>query len=244
MRVGQRWAPAAVVIFLVVHATPAWADWMVAGYFGAAHTMDAPLMVQQPSLNTDLVFDPVTYQGQSFTGPLYYGYRIGHTLPFWRHVAIEGEYIHLKMYAETRGDVRVRGRRGGMTVDQTVPLQDIVQRFSISHGVNLILVNAVFRYPVEVTERSIPLTLTARLGAGPTIPHAESTIAGATQEGYELGALAAAAAAGAELRLWHGVHALAEYKFTRTNETVSVANGQATTRVRTHHAVFGLGFRF
>ena len=231
-----------VVMVVALHAVPARADWTIAAYLGAAHTLDSSLNVQQPARNTDLTFDPVTYRGQSFTGPFYYGFRVGHTLPFWRNVSLEGEYIHLKAYAETDRDVRVSGRHLGASIDRTMPMRSIVERFSISHGVNLLTANLAFRHPLAATQGA--LTLTARIGAGPTLPHGESDIDGATQEQYELGSLAVMGSAGAEFRLWRGLQGVAEYKFSRTHETVDVANGRATTTLRSHHVVFGLGYRF
>jgi lipid A oxidase len=242
MRLGNRWIMAIGVMTAAVHASPARADWTVAAYIGAAHTLDASLTVEQPARNTDLTFDPVSYRGQSFTGPLYYGFRVGHTLPLWRNVSIEGEYVHLKAYAETDRDVHVRGQHLGAAIDRTMRMRDIVERFSISHGVNLLTANVVFRFPLAASHRAV--TLTGRFGVGPTLPHGESDIDGVTQEQYELGSFAVMAAAGAEFRLWRQLHGVTEYKFSRTRETVDVSGGRATSTLRSHHVVFGVGYSF
>ena len=49
---------------------------------------------------------------------------------------------------------------------------------------------------------------------------------------------------GVELRLVRGLQALAEYKFTRTRQTVGVPSGEAHTLLRAHQVAFGLGYRF
>jgi opacity protein-like surface antigen len=192
----------------------------------------------------DLTFSPVEWHGESFTPPVYFGYRLGWILPFAARVAIEAEFIHLKVYAETRAVVTARGHVGGMPVNRSQRLDATVQSFSISHGANFVLVNVAYRQPLSLafTDRVV---LVARAGIGPTMPHAESTIGGVTDPGeYALGSLGWQVAGGVELRLVRGLRALGEYKFSRTRQTVRVPDGEARTLLRTHHIAFGLGYRF
>jgi hypothetical protein len=74
----------------------------------------------------------------------------------------------------------------GDPVHSVEPMDRLVQRFSISHGVNLILGNLVFRQPLVGSHpgRMPRLLLVLRLGAGTTRPHAESTIEGHAHEHY------------------------------------------------------------
>ena len=88
------------------------------------------------------------------------------------------------------------------------------------------------------------LVLFGRAGLGPTIPHAESRIGSEVLEGYELGAVGLHLAGGLEIRLWRGMAAMAEYKLTHTNQTVSVVEGQARGLFTSHHGVFGLVWHF
>jgi hypothetical protein len=129
-------------------------------------------------------------------------------------------------------------------VSDAAPLGDIVQRFSISHGLNMVLVNAVMRAPVRRASSDGRVSWVGRIGAGPTVPHAESTIAGITEEHYELGGLAIQAAGGIEMKIARGAHIIGEYKFTTTSQRVGVAGGTASARFATHHVVFGAGYRF
>lgn len=232
-----------VVLLTLGRPAPARADWTLGGYFGAAHTATSAVSIRQPLIGTDLVLDGVQFRGRSFESPPYYGYRVGHDLPFARALSVEAELIHGKVYAETEREVSTRGRRNGVAVDGREPMSRSVEALSLSHGLNLIVFNVVGRFPVGSS--TSPLQLTGRLGAGPTVPHAESTIGGVHQEQYQWGSVAVQAAVGVEVRVTHGLSALGEYKFSRTRETVTVSGGgEARSLLRTHHAVFGLGYRF
>jgi hypothetical protein len=223
---------------------PAWADWTVAAYVGAASTRPAALALAQPALGTDLTIAPVAFRGESFTPPVYYGYRLGREWPGVPWLGIEAEFVHLKVYARTDRTARMEGRWRGRPVDATMPIDDIVQAFSISHGVNLVLGNVVARLPLGGAPAP-RLRAAFRAGVGPTVPHAESTVEGVrAPEGYELGGPAWQAAAGLEARLTRGLFGVAEYKLTRTWQRATVAGGEATVTLVAHHAVFGLGWRF
>lgn len=200
-------------------STLAHADWMVAAYLGTAWTSPARLTLERGSSGVRNTFTAVTFDSRSFEPPPYYGYRIG-----WcaedSGVGAEAELIHLKVYA-----------RPGT-------LGPTVRRFSISHGLNMLLVNAVVRRPLS---RSRRIHATARLGAGVTVPHAESDIEGTTQEQYEWGSLALHAAIGSELRIAGRARVLAEYKLTTAAPTVSVAGGTIHGRYLSQHVAAGLG---
>jgi hypothetical protein len=51
-------------------------------------------------------------------------------------------------------------------------------------------------------------------------------------------------AGGVELKLWRGLYALGEYKFTRTRQEGKIASGSAESLLRTQHGVFGLSYHF
>jgi opacity protein-like surface antigen len=145
----------------------------------------------------------------------------------------------LKVYADTAQRVQAVGRRGGQPISREITLNEVVQQYSISHGVNLLLLNGVLTYPL--TRR---LSVAGRAGVGPTIPHTESTIDNRHQEQYEWGRVAWQAAGGVEIRIYQGLFALMEYKFTRTNQQGNIHSGQAHSVLRSHHGIYGLGYRF
>lgn len=233
------------VCLSAVGVAPAQADWVVGGYLGAGHTMSGGLSIAQPAADTNVTFASIDYHGESFTLPVYYGYRITYFLPRASSLGVELEFIHLKVYARTEGITRATGRSLGIPVDQDVPVRDILESFSISHGLNLALVNLVARHALTGRAGSEGrLAVVGRMGLGPTIPHAESRIGGVAREGYEIGALGLHLAGGLEARLARGLAAMAEYKLTHTDQSVAVSQGQAQGRFTSHHGIFGFGWHF
>ena len=235
------WLCIAAVIF-AASPSVAHADWSAAAFVGGAHTASSSLHVRQPGRSTDLLFSPVVYAGESFRSPIYYGYRLRYLFrsPSW--FGLEGEVIHLKVFAETGKSATVQGVLAGAAITRSAPIADIVQRFSISHGVNLALVNAVGRRRLGTAHGRFALI--GRAGAGITVPHAESAIRGQSTEHYQLGSFAFQLASGAEMAVRGGLAVLAEYKYSRTRQSVDVAEGTATTLLSSHHAVVGLSYQF
>jgi hypothetical protein len=219
------------------------AEWILAAYLGAAHTMSAPLSVARPQIGTEITFRPVDYRGESFSPPLYYGYRLSYFLPTDSWIGFEGEFIHAKVYAHTDRSARVHGKHGGQLVQGMVPIDDVVERFSMSHGLNFVLMNLAARRTLG-SRNHVKAQVVGRLGVGPTVPHAETTIDGMRRDAYELGAVALHAAGGAEIRLGWRLGAVAEYKFTRTRQTITIDGGKARGSFASHHAVIGITWHF
>ncbi len=218
-------------------------EWVLAAYLGAAHTLTAPLSVVQPAIGTEIRFDRVAYEDRSFNPPVYYGYRLSYFPSPATPIGLEAEMIHLKVYTDTSRITFASGTHRHRTLADTLPISDVVQRFSISHGLNLLLVNVAARRTILARDAGKPrLQVTGRLGAGPTLPHPETTIDGVSHEGYETGALALQASAGLELRLPGGVALGAEYKFTRTSQSITVDRGLARGTFASHHGVFGVAW--
>jgi opacity protein-like surface antigen len=217
--------------------------WVVAAYLGGARTGTSDLTVSQPNNGNQLSFEDVSLSSRSFRPPLYYGIRGGYFLDRLPFLGFDAEFIHLKVFADPQQRVRVSGMRGNASVSGELPLGEIVQQYSVSHGVNLLLFNVVARRRVERAMAG-RLALTARAGLGPTIPHTESRIEQQAQEQYEIGRLAWQVSGGAEFRLWGRFHVLGEYKFTRTRQEGKVSMGTAESLLRTHHGVFGVGYYF
>ena len=218
-------------------------EWTVAGYLGGARTGSSPLTISQPSLGNLLRFDAVHLEGRSLQGPLYYGFRGGYFLHRLK-LGLEAEFIHLKVYADTTRQVQASGIRLGAPIDRIITLRDIVEQYSISHGVNLLLFNLAGRYSIGARNGHDRFLLAGRFGAGPSIPHTESTVDGHHQEQYEAGRLGWQLAGGVELHMWRGLYALFEYKFTRTNQRGSVYLGHANSLLRSQHGIFGFNYHF
>ena len=215
-------------------------------YFGGAHTENSDLILQQPSLATNLTFSNVSYSGQSFQTAPYYGYRFGRY--FRQHWGAEVELIHLKAIANVNQTLPISGVLNGVPINVSQPMNTIIQGFQIAHGVNLLLANAVFRQqllgprPSDGLEPRLMLAL--RFGAGGTIPHPDSTIQGHLDEHYQTGSPAIQVAAGVELKLWRRLHWIGEYKYTRTRQHVGVFAGTAETLLQSHQVVTGPAIHF
>jgi hypothetical protein len=222
-------------------AGPASAEWTLGAFLGGARTQTTSLAVTQPSVGTDVTLAPVQYRSESFEPPFYYAWRVG-VFPGSRSFGIEGEFIHLKVFADTSRVTDASGIIAGLPSSGPRVLSSVVERFSISHGVNLLLVNAVVRRTAAVPRKGDAprWILVGRAGAGASVPHPESTIGGLSLERYEWGSFSLQAAAGVEVRIAGRVFLTGEYKLTRTLQQVLIAGGSARTPLTTHHLVGGM----
>jgi Outer membrane protein beta-barrel domain len=222
LTIGARLALLALAAIAI--ASPAHADWAAWAYLGASHTVSNSLRLRTDS--AELTFTDVGYRSESFRSPQYYGLRVGHYFHRWPWLGIEGELIHVKAFAE----------------DTPALLAGGVRRFSMSHGLNYLLANIAWRRPLGGTIDRPRGWITARGGAGPTVPHTESAIGGVSQQQYEIGRLGGQLAAGAEMRVVSRLTAFGEYKLTRAHARVGVAGGTMEGNFLTHQIAFGLGW--
>ena len=215
-------------------------------FLGVSKTAPTDLTVSQPSLNTNLTFRDVKLASRSFQSPQYYGLRIGYFVPQLPLLGVEAEFIHLKVYSNPEQRVRASGVRRGTAIDGEIRLGDIVRQYSISHGANFLLFNLAARrgFASDANTGKSRLILTGRAGIGPTIPHTESNIEGNQQEQYERGRIGWQLAGSGEFKLFGGLHALGEYKYTQTRQRGKIFAGTAESFLRTHHGVFGLSYHF
>jgi len=220
------------------------AEWLATAALGHAATRSSTVVLAQPGQQTQLDLSGVTYRGDSFKSPQYYLVRVTWVPAAHPWLGIEGEWIHAKVYANTDRTVGMSGTLHGSPVDAQSPLSSVVQRLAMSHGLNFVLANVAVRQDIGPRDAggARRATLVARVGAGPTVPHAETTIENLSVDSYQSAGLGAQAGAGIELVVWHRVRAVAEYKFTWATPTIDVAGGQATIPSRSHHVAFGLGF--
>jgi hypothetical protein len=231
---------AASILALAVTA-PAFAEWTVGAFAGGCRTGNTSLTLVQPAADTSVTFVPVRYRSASFEMPIYYGYRVGAFLaPRW--LGVEGELIHMKVIADTARVSRAQGTVGGQAVAGPRAIDSVLDRFSITHGVNLLLANVVVRRAGTAASpsRAPRWMLVGRIGAGASIPHPESTSGGLSLERYEWGAFSIQGAAAAEVRITGPLYVSGEYKLTRTVQDVAIAGGSARTPLVTHHLVAGL----
>jgi len=231
---------AAPLILSLAIAAPARAQWYVGVNFGGNHTQPATVSIEAPSQNLSVQFHEVRFAAQPLKAPMYYGWRLGRMLGRNHRLGVEFEFIHLKVIADTsRTYVLTPGAAGGSLGTSFAPMNATVQRYAMSHGLNLALVNLVFRAPLGPGGRG-RVSLDLRGGAGPSIPHAESTVLGESRDGFEYGGLAALGGIGTDVRINGRLSLLAEYKVTIARPEITLAHGTGRTTAFTHHVTGGL----
>jgi len=226
---------------------PLRAEWRFEAYLGKASTLDADLKVEQPSRQNSLLFHEIEYADRSFRTPLYYGLRTGYFAGPCSNLGFEVEFIHAKLHSKSQQEVRVSGSREGEPIDTTMRLGEIVQDFSMSHGLNFLFFNLVGRGELFRNRdgQAGKAEIYGRVGIGPLIPHTESVIDGEEKEQYDLHGPAYQLAAGVGVEILEKLFLLLEYKFTYVKvNNAKVAYGHAESDVRTRHLVFGVGKKF
>ena len=116
---------------------------------------------------------------KAFTEP-YYGYRFIHFFPSNPRLGIGIEFTHHKLFLnQPQQQVKVSGDYRGAPIDHTLPVGDLINYLSISHGVNHLNILMTYRWLLSPTP-AIPegrLQPYISVGAGPAIPHLELKLA-------------------------------------------------------------------
>ena len=213
----------ACLLFLAV-ASPASAQWYGVIYVGANKTQPADITVKGDGY--DHTFQDVDFEARPFESPQYYGWRLGRFLNDTRRLGVELEFIHLKVIANP---------------DQLGP---DVQQYRMTHGLNFLVVNLTSRLPFgRSAYGDPPFAVISRIGAGATVPHAETVILGVSKEQYEYAGLGAHAAVGLTAKLKGRLSLVTEYKVTYARPRITTAhNGTGQTTSLTHHVAVGFAF--
>ena len=226
---------AAVVLF----AKPARAELDLSIFTGVALTQDNDLTLHQHG-GTDLTFHDVSYEGRDFETPPYYGARLLWFPAENSHWGFGAEFFHMKLYADTGDIVHVTGSRNGAGVNDNERINDTIESFSISHGLNFPLADLVYRW--LPSERWQPYV---GIGVGAVIPHVESSVGGTFHEEYQFHGPGAEALAGVNFDLTRHWGVMFEYKFTYANlDSLDIPGGSIELTPLTHHLVAGITFRF
>ena len=212
--------PTAATLALLLAA--AWSGatepgWRLEAALGAAHSFDSTLRLEQsgfPTLEIEAGWD-----NRNFESPPYYGLRFGR----WdARGAWAVRFVHLKIHL-------------------AAPHPE-VDRFSVSHGYNLLTL-----------ERSFPLGgFELWAGLGMVIAHPESTIRGRTREetegglggGYFATGPTGAVAVGRRVPLSDRFALVPELRLTLSRARVPIAEGHASVSNASVHLLVGLEFGF
>lgn len=220
------------------------AENIVSLYTGTSFTRDSDLDLRQSGAGTNLTVYDVAWDADPLKLAPYYGVRVTHFLDRYPNWGVALDYTHYKMYAQTDRIVPVNGVWKGAATNTASPMNQYVQHFEISHGVNIASINGIYRWrsPAFASGRLQPY-----VGAGLAyyVPHSENTVDNMAHEtGYRSSGFGYQVLGGVWYQLTDQVGAFAEMKFNSGTAKVDIANGEAETPLRTFHAMAGLGFRF
>lgn len=239
-----------VAIVLLALAIPShvWAEVFLDLYLGKSFTQDSDIHIKQSRLASDYTFEDVTFDDHSFESPLYYGLRAGYFFESHPWLGLGVEFFHFKIKADASEVRPFRGTRDGSSVAGAVPVNSVVQRFEVSHGVNYLTLDALFRYPLLTSPERFPhgrLQLYTGVGLGPVIAYPEMRIDNVRAEpGYEIAGLGVQGFVGMRFPIFKYLGAFGEYKFTHSALSVSVPSGTGRVQENTHHLVGGLTIHF
>jgi lipid A oxidase len=226
---------------LLIAATPAQAQWYAGVQFGVNRTASSTVDIDAPAAGLSQQFHDVQFEGRSFSSPPYYGWRVGRVITTTRGIsfAAEFEFVHAKVYSETGRTYVVTPISGGGPTTNFALMSDTVQRYDMSHGLNFALANLVIQAPLRKSGDG-PVSLSLRIGFGPMIPHAETTVLGQSREQYEYGGMAFGGGVGATVRLVGRLSGMTEYKVTFGRPEITLAQGTGRASVLMHHVIAGV----
>jgi opacity protein-like surface antigen len=227
-----------VTFAFVIPASTADAQWYFVGYLGANSTTPGDVSIDLPASNLSLTFHDVEFDAHPFESPQYYGWRLGKLFAAGGRIGVELEFTHLKVIGLTDAVYDVDGSSGSASFPPGAPMRAIVERYSMTHGLNFLVGNVVVRHPLG----SGRAAFVGRVGVGSTIPHTETTVLAGSVDKYESGGFGFHAAAGLDVQLNGRLSFVVEYKFTRASPEISVAGGTGQTTASSHHVAFGLAF--
>lgn len=248
MRRTIGWVTTTIILLagMVWIVPPASAEFFVDAYTGRSFTNDADVKIKQSGQGNDFTVKELSFDDESFkhAESAYYGMRFGYFFKKYPWFGTAIEFLHFKIIGETDETKRITGTRGGAPINTTTRVDTVVQRFDVSHGVNYLTLNALFRYSLFKEPERFPhgrLQLYGGFGAGPVITHAENTIEGLNNnEKFEVGGPGVQAFVGARTLLFKHFGVFVEYKFTHSDLEVDVAGGDAKLDENSHHIVGGI----
>lgn len=228
----------------VLFPQPATGQWSVTGFLGDATTSPAALTVLTTPDDINLKIGPVEFADESSRSPWYYGARVTRDLERVPWLAIEAEFIHAKAISRPSQSVPVTGLMNGIPVERTDALGETLPRFELSHGLNVLVGNAVLHWPIVQVKGRPLVQLAGRGGAGVSIPHVEVTFAGQSTDRYQLGGWALAGSIGAEVRISTHVSGVFEAAWTRTALDLDIGRADLEANLTTRHIIGGVMWRF
>jgi hypothetical protein len=229
--------------FALLLPATARAQWYVGTFTGGNVTQASTVTIDQPAFNRLLDFQDVAFDARPLESPQYYGARLGRLVGTGRF-GVEVEFLHVKAIARTDHIVRVVGRDLGVPIDGNLRMDQWVQRHGMTHGLNFLFANVVWRVPIAATSSSAPAAIVLRAGAGPVVPGVDSVVDHVSVQEYQYAGLGGQLSAGVDIRLRGRLSATVEYKFTGTRPVLDINEGTGAVTALTHHVAAGFAFGF
>jgi opacity protein-like surface antigen len=242
---AARWAALnAVATPILLFQAPLAAETLFSAYTGTSYTRNSDLRLTQPGAGTDLTLHDVHWDAHPFKPAPYYGLRVTHFYDRGPNWGAAIDYTHYKIYANTDRVVGADGTVRGLRVSAALPMNQFVQRFEISHGVNVLSINGIYRW-LDLGIAAGRLQPYVGAGLAYYRPHTENTVGGVPFEsGYEASGFGYQVFAGAQYRITERVGLFAETKFNSGTAKVDIAGGRAQAPLRTFHVTGGINYRF
>ena len=194
-------------------SAPIEAEWFVAAYGGGSHSVDSDLTISQP--DGTHFFRGVSWESRSFESPPYYGLQVGNYFAADGAFGIRVDFCHDKVYGQTS-------------------LAPTLQRFSLSHGLNSITVDALVR------RRWSFVSVYGGAGIGTIFPHVEAATPTGTVDEYQwFRGPAAKLLAGVTLDVAGPLALFGEFRLTWVHASVDIPQGSARVSFLTEHAAAG-----
>jgi lipid A oxidase len=233
------------LVLLARGVNSARAEMVISVFGGAAFTEDNDVRLQQPG-GTDLTFHRVSYSGKNLHSPPYYGARLAYFLGPNSHFGFGAEFFHAKLYLNAGDVVRITGTRTGAPVDDLETVGATISSFSISHGLNFLTADVIYRWFLSQREKNFVGRFQPYFGAGigAVIPHVESDVGGVSYGAYQVHGPGVQGFGGMNFDLTRHWSLFAEYKFTYVDLDLRIPNGIISLTPLTHHLAAGVSLRF
>ena len=225
-------------------------EFVASVYGGKAWTGKTDVTLHQPG-GTDLTFEKVAWDDQSFERPYYWGARLTWWSNSGRSAASNAgwgaalDFTHAKATADLNQNVRVSGTRGGTPVNAVEPLGNTFTTLAFTHGLNLLIANAMYRWRSWRTDAFGEVRPYVGAGFGVAWPHVEVGVGGQFADGYRLTGAAYQGLVGLDFKAFERVSIFIEYKLSQADIHTDIAGG-GSVRLRpwTQHAVLGAAYLF
>jgi len=224
-------------------AVPAFPETAGSIYLGASHIGNSDVRITQPDTGSDATFHDVSWNSESFNNPVYYGIRLNHFFEKHPDWGFGLDFTHDKVFARVDQAVQVDGTWNGAPVNEAARMDQRVQSFSISHGVNTLALNGYRRWSLGADSFLPCPRCRPYVGAGPTwyVLHAENTVNGQhNDEGYKSGGFGYQLLLGLHFRITPLLGIFIETKHNRGKVEVDIAGGHAETTLKSTQLLAGL----